>query len=577
LIILLLRSLKSQLPLLALLLVCAAVAVSAQQARPKAAPAPPAPPARPAEPADAPRPAPPPPQIVTVLHRLSGIKLMRWLHRTGAPVAAIVELENENATDTEMHVSITAGFAVGDGQNIVASLPRAEAEVSASMARLPETLAGSAIAPPAQSADMTIMRPDGSQWTAGYVGQDGLTGLSLLRIDGQKLPCVPDAQEEKLAIGQRVRLYAPEPAGRANAGQSSNLYLRLGETEGRLAAITRSPSGRITHLTVRAPNLSPSINGGIAINDAGETVGIVEISSASEARILPAQLVRRAAERILARRSSVPRPVLGVRGRAVTAASLLQFTTGGWSQAEAIALMGKGQGLLLTTVVPNTPAAWADLRPGDIILSVNNSEIKSAEDFSSVLSESGGDNLLFTVLRGEKFRPFELPSLPPFPPIDLSIIDRIPSPPPIPPIRLKPFKLSSLHKPLMPIAVPINFDFSFKLSQTDFQSLLAPPARKPGHADPFAGRGMETIPLAATAAEQRGARAGVLVISVAASSDAAAAGLREGDLIETVNGRLLAQPSRPDASFAPDASLSLGIVRRGQRLSINLPAKEKKP
>jgi S1-C subfamily serine protease len=572
--ILLFRSLKNQLPLLVLLL-CATVSVSAQQARPKAAPAPPSPPARPAEPAGAVRPAPP--QIVTVLHRLSGIKLMRWLHRTGAPVAAIVELEGENATDTQMHVSITAGFAVGDGQNIVASLPRAEVEVSASMARLPETLAESAIAPPAQAADMTIMRPDGSQWTAGYVGLDGLTGLSLLRIDGQKLPAVPDAPEEKLTIGQRVRLYAPEPAGRADGGASSSLYLRLGETEGRLATITRSPSGHITHLTVRAPNLSPKINGGIAINDAGETVGIIETSTTSEARILPAQLVRRAAERVLARRSSVPRPVLGVGGRAVTAASLVQFTTGGWSQAEAIALMGKGQGLLLTTVVPNTPAAWADLRPGDIILSVNNSEIKTAEDFSSVLSESGGDNLLFTVLRGEKLRPFGPPSVPPFPPIELPTIDRIPTLPPMPPIRLKPFKLSSLRKPLIPIAVPVNFDFSFKMSPTDFPSFVVPPARKPGHSDPFTGRGMETIPLATTAAERRGARAGVLVISVAASSPAAAAGLREGDVIETVNGRLLSQASRPDASFAPDASLSLGIVRRGQRLSINLPAKEKKP
>jgi serine protease DegS len=577
LIALLFRTIKSRFALVTVLLLAAVTVTAQQQSKPRA---PLAPPARPAEAPTAPRSAPPPPQIVTVLHRLSGIKLMRWLHRTGAPVAAIVELENESATGTDMHVSITAGFTVGDGQNILASLPRAEAEVSAASAstpKLPEALAESAIAPQSQAADMTVVRPDGSQWTALYVGLDGLTGLSLLRIDGQKLPSMPDAAEEKLAIGQRVRLYAPEPAGRQGGKSASSLYLRLGEIEGHLSAITRSPSGRITHLTVRASNLSPSINGAIAINDAGETVGIVETSSAGEARILPAQLARRAAERVLARRSSVPRPVLGVRGRPVTAASLVQFTTGGWSQAEAIALMGKGKGLLLTTVVPNTPAAWADLRPGDIILSVNNSEIKSAEDFSFVLSESGGDNLLFTVLRGGKLEPFGPSTMPSFPPFDSSIIDRIPALPPMPPVKLKPLRLSNLHKPLTPIAVPVNFDFSFKLSPSGFQYFAAQQARRPAHADLFAGRGMETIPLAAIAAERRGARAGVLVISVAASSEAAAAGLREGDVIETVNGRLLAQPSRVGASFAPDASLSLGIVREGQRLSITLPAKEKRP
>jgi serine protease Do len=575
LITLLSRAFKTHLPLLALLLFAAAV-VSAQQAKPKTAPAAPAPPARATESAEAVRRVTPPAQVVTVLHRLSGIKLMRWLHRSGAPVAAIVELENESANDAQMHMSITAGFAVGDGQNIIASLPRAAVEVSASTAATAETLAQSApSASTAPSADMTIVRPDGSQVTADYVGLDGLTGLSLLRIEGQKLPYAPDAVEEKLAVGQRVRLYAPEPAGKSDAKSSSSLYLRLGEIEGRLATITRSPSGRIAHLTVRAPNLSPSVNGGIAVNDAGETVGIVETSGAGEARILPAQVVRRAAARVLARRSSVPRPLLGVRGKAVTAASLAQLTTGGWSQSEAIALMSKGQGLLLTNVVPNTPAALADLRPGDIILSVNNSEIKSAEDFSSLLSEAGGDDLLFTILRGEKLAPFSRPTVPPFPPLDLSPIARIPTIPAIPPIKLKPFELAGLKK-IIPIAVPVNFDFSFKMPLTDFQSLLAPHVR-PVPAGPFTARGMETIPLAGGAAARRGARAGVLVISVAASSEAAAAGLREGDVIETVNGRLLSSTARHDTSFAPNADLSLGIVRRGLRLNINLPAKEPKP
>lgn len=563
------RALKSQLPLLALMLF-ACVAVPAQQAKPKAPLAPSTPPARTSEPTEAARRIPPPPQVVTVLHRLSGIKLMRWLHRSGAPVAAIVELENENASDTEMHVSITAGFAVGDGQNVIASLPRAEAEVAAS-AQTPADMAEAAIAPPPQAPDMTIVRADGSQLNARYVGLDGLTGLSLLRLDSQKLPAMPDALEEKLAIGQRVRLYAPEPAGRSEARSSSNLYLRLGEVEGRLATITRSPSGRITHLTVRAPNLSPSINGGIAINEAGETVGIIESSSAAEARILPAQAARRAAARVLARRSSVPRPLLGVRGKAVTFASLPQFTSGGWSQAEALALMSKGQGLLLTSVMPNTPAALADLRPGDIIVSVNDNLIKSAEDFSSLLSEaSDHTTILFKILRGQKLAPSA------FPPGQRLVTQTPGMGPPHSPVKPESFELPKPFKPIKPIAIPVKLDFSYTFStgRDDFASLTAPPAP---HADPFAGRGIETIPLAAGAAARRGVRTGVLVISVAASSEAARAGLREGDVIETVNGRPLSSLTRADARFDAASSLSLGIVRRGQRLSVNLPAKESKP
>jgi S1-C subfamily serine protease len=506
---------------------------------------------------------------------MTGIKLMRWLNRSGAPVAAIIEFDNENATSTDMHMSITAGFALGDGQSVIASLPQAEAEVEGGAIEAPpeqQQQAKGAGAPSSQAADMTVVRPNGFRVAAEYVGLDGLTGLSLLRIDGVKLPSVPDALEEKLAVGQRVRLYAPEPAGRTDSRLSNSLYLRLGEIEGRLAAITRSASGRITHLTVRAQGLSPSVNGGIAINDAGETVGIVEASSASEARILPAQVIKRAAERVLARRASVPRPVLGVRGKSVTAATMFQFMSGGWSQAEALALMNKGQGLLLTSVVPNTPAALADLRPGDIIVSVNNNDIKSAEDFSFTLTEAGGDStVMFTVLRGQK--PAPAPAGPPAPPAP----ELAPPAPmaPMPQLRVEPFALPKPLEPLKTINVPIKLSYSYKISNAP-KAAPAIAAQAAPRTELFTSRGVEVIPLANAGATRLGARAGVLVVSVGVTSEAARAGLREGDVIESVNGQLLSSTTRTEMVFAPDVRLTLGVVRRGQKLSINLPAKEAK-
>jgi S1-C subfamily serine protease len=505
---------------------------------------------------------------------MTGIKLMRWLNRSGAPVAAILEFDNENATSTDMHMSITAGFALNDGQSVVASLPQAEAEVEvgANGATPEEKQFEAARAQSSQAAAMTVVRPDGFQVTADYVGLDGLTGLSLLRIDGLKLPAVPDALEEKLAVGQRVRLYAPEPAGRTDSRLSNSLYLRLGEIEGRLEAITRSASGRITHLTVRAPGLSPSINGGIAINDAGETVGIIQASSATQARILPAQLIKRAAERVLARRASVPRPLLGVRGKPVTAASVFQFTSSGWSQAEALALMNKGQGLLLTSVVPDTPAALADLRPGDIIVSVNNNDIKSAEDFSFTLNDAGGDaTVMFTVLRGQHPSPAIAPAAQP--PLPLAPVAPNASMPPMPPLKLEPFALPMPLKPLKPIKVSVKLSFAFKMTTAPkvAPSIAAPPAPR---VEPFIARGIEIIPLASAGAPHRGARDGVLVVAVTPSSQAARAGLREGDVIESVNGKLLSTTTRTEMVFAPDAKLTLGIIRRGQKLSISLPAKE---
>lgn len=572
----LLRNLKTCFPVVLLLITCAPV-MRAQQAGHE--PSPPltttATPPRSVAPTVEPARRAAPPQVFTVVHRLNGIKLMRWLNRSGAPVAAVVEFDDDSF-GTDMHTSITAGFAMGDGHSIVASLPQAEAEVeapvSAPAATTPpeeEQATGPDLAtPPAPpSTGLMVMGGDGFQFAANYIGLDVLTGLSLLSIEGLELPTVPDALEEKLSVGQRVRLYAPEPAARiaSTSSDASSLYLRMGEIEGRLMSIARTSSGKIAHLTIAAPNLSPAINGGVALNEAGETVGIVEASSATEARILPAQVIRRAAERVLARRASVPRPLLGVRGKAVTAATLFQFTSSGWSQAEAFALMGKGQGLLLTSVAPHTPAALADLRPGDIIVRVNNSDVKTVEDFSFMLSEASDDApVMFTILRGQTPPRPSAPATPPPP----SMLAQEAQNAPLPPFSLEPFKLPKPLKPLKPIAVPVKMDFSFKMEMSWANAGTSLAA--------LAARGVETIPLATAAAARRGARSGMLVINVARLSQAEQVGLRAGDVIESVNGRLLSSPAQMRALLLNEASLALGLVRNGQKLLVNLPARETK-
>lgn len=483
---------------------------------------------------------------------------------------AVVEQDTANALANGLHTSITAGFALNDGHSIIASLPQAVAEVLAP----PDAPAASAKETPkdktpvAEAPDLMVMRGDGFKFAADYVGLDALTGLSLLRIEGLELPTIPDALEETLSVGQRVRLYAPAPAVQTETGSLKNLYLRMGEIEGRLAKIARTSAGRVAHLTVSAPNLSPAINGGVALNDAGETVGIVEASSKTEARILPAQVVRRAAERLMARRASVPRPHLGVRGKAVTAASLLQFTSGGWSQDEAAALMGQGQGLLLTAVAPHSPAALADLRPGDIILRVNETDVKSAEDFSFMLSQASDDApVLFTVLRGQT----PAASVPPPPP-------SFPSAPPapnadMPSIKVAPFNLPKPLKPFKPIAVSIKLNFSFKMENLmrDF-----PNVAWPAPTSSLSARGIETISLATAPASGPATRRGVLVVSVAAASPGHRAGLREGDIIETINGKQLTSNAQAGILLSGDSRLSLSLIRNGRRLTIMLPGKEKK-
>lgn len=456
----------------------------------------------------------PAPQVVTVVHRLSGIKLLRLLRHSDAQASGVNALDDRFLTTKDLHTSFIAGLALDDGRTIVSWLPQAEAEV--------ETASWQATAAP-DLADLMIVQRDGQQFAARYVGLDGLTGLSLLQVGGLTLPVLREAVENKLYVGQRVRLLAPQRVEQVGPKTIGTVYLRVGEIQCKLTEITRVSSGRIARLTARAANLSPAIVGGVALNEAGETIGIVETSDEHEARIMPVALVRRAAERVLARHASVPRPWLGVSGEAVSTLSLENFRAMGWPVAPAMTLLNKRRGILLSSVAPGTPAALAKLRPGDLILRANEMELRSAEDLTFMLSEAGaGASVKFTLLR-----------------------------------------------PDQPSPLAVNITLSESLSPVRAMEMSATGAAPRLMVDPLVAHGAETLALSPQAAARFGASGGLLVVFVKPESAAASSGLRTGDVIESVNGQtpgnsLFVFPTQPAAN------LSLGIVRNRQKLLLNL-------
>ncbi|HEX8708583.1 MAG TPA: PDZ domain-containing protein [Pyrinomonadaceae bacterium] len=526
-------------------------------------------------------------QVVTVVHRLNGLKMLLLLHRKGEAAATV---DDDLLTASNVLTSITAGFALGDGQSIVARLPQAEAEVEAqftpffaplpqpeqrTLPRAPAASRAAAVTQPGAaarwpgtpfpvrpfpSADLRILGRDGKSLAARFVGLDKPSGLSLLRIAGLKSAAAPDAAEDSLAVGQRVRLLAPVRVTQGTSAALGALYLRLGQLEGEIKEIARLKTGKIAHLSVAAQNLSPAIVGAIAINEAGETVGMVEASASGRARIIPPALLRRAAERVLAGQSTVPQPWLGVRGEAVAAAPLSSLFVSGWTQTEAAALKDMKEGILLTSVAPNTPAALADLRPGDVILSVNDFKLKSPEDFSFALNEAGvGATVNFTLLRGNFPQPPSQLYSPVPPAAQAKAAPAAPAAPQLLPVKIEPFTVS------------------VKLSESPnpVRAMERAEARAPGLAGPnplpALARGIETVNLSPKAAARLGTRGGMLVLAVEAESAAARAGLRVFDVIERVEGRPAGSTTFFDALPKGNPQrIALDVIREGRRLRLML-------
>lgn len=522
------------------------------------------------------------PQVVTVVHRLSGIKALALLQRNGE---AVTMVDEDIVRESNAVTSITAGVALGDGQSIVARLPQAEAEIEAATfftplpfprntiptaampAPAPPGATAASISPralmPVASTGFVVVQSSGKQYAARYVGLDGLSGLSLLKIPGLNLPVSRDVNEAQLSVGQTVRLFAPMRVTKGTNAMASTVSLRVGEIEGKIDEIRRTSTGRIEYLTINAQKLSPEIVGGIALNEAGEAVGIVEMINANVARLIPTGAVKRAAERVLVRQASVPRPWLGVRGEAVAAMPLEKFFPGGWSEPEAAALKGKMEGIFLTSVAPGTPAALADLRPGDVIVRVNDFEVKNAEDFSYVLNEMGsGATVNFTLFRGQPTKPAApLPpqtpmAMPPFPQVGPMISSEA--------FKFKPLVVS------VKLSESLNPARAMKLAEaysTNLQTL---------NPFPLIARGIETAALSSRAATHLGSRGGMIVLFVDPMSQAAQAGLKAFDVIETVEGKPVGQNAfyytLPQGN---PQKLTLGIVRDNQRMEIIIQQKEK--
>ena len=132
-------------------------------------------------------------------------------------------------------------------------------------------------------------------------------------------------------------------------------------------------------------------------------MGILDAVQGLEATVVPIASVRSAVKRVRDRQSSVPQPWLGVRGEPILGVTLDKIVGVGWTAERAKELCENQNGILLTSVVPGSPAALKELKAGDVILAVNNSQIKNGEEFTWMLQETApGSSVQFTIARPGK-------------------------------------------------------------------------------------------------------------------------------------------------------------------------------
>lgn len=233
---------------------------------------------------------------------------------------------------------------------------------------------------------ITAVLQDGRRYEALLVGADSLTDLAVLKIDPGNLPVIPINKTRPAHVGDVV-LAIGNPY---NLGQTV--------TQGILSATGRvslSTTGRQTFLQTDA-SINRGNSGGALVNSLGELMGINTLTydKVTDGETpeglgfaIPVELATKIMDKLI-RDGRVIRGYFGIQGKEIIPARPSN------SNIEHL------QGIIVTELAANGPAARAGFHINDIIINVNNKPaISVLETMDQVAEIRPGTEIPVVVLR----------------------------------------------------------------------------------------------------------------------------------------------------------------------------------
>ncbi len=235
--------------------------------------------------------------------------------------------------------------------------------------------------------EISIMLPDGREFTPKWVRTDPLSDLALIKIDADNLFALELADSDKVQVGDMV-LAVGNPFGLDNT-----------VTQGIVSYIGRGVKmGSINYSNYIQTDaaINPGNSGGPLVNLRGQIIGInsaIVSRTSSYAGIgfaIPSNMVKFVADQ-LKKSETVTRSYLGVNIQDVTPPFAQQFGA------------PSTKGALVGDVRPDTPASKAGLKHGDIILEFDGIQVQNSQHLQNLVAQTPpGTKVKLQVLRDRK-------------------------------------------------------------------------------------------------------------------------------------------------------------------------------
>jgi len=352
--------------------------------------------------------------------------------------------------------------------------------------------------------EIKVLMEDKREFKATLVGKDKKSDIAVIRIDASGLPTVPWSNSDNLQVGEYV-VAVGNPFG-----------LNQTVTMGIVSAIGRANVGITDYEDFIQTDaaINPGNSGGALVNIRGELVGInTAIFTRSGGYMgvgfaVPSNMVRSVMDSLV-KTGKVTRGWLGVSIQDITPALGKEFG------------LKDSKGSLVTDVMPDSPAAKADLKRGDVIVAFTGHEIDNSSHLRNMVARTSvGTKALVKVIRDRKEKEIFV-------------------------------TLSEQPK---------------EVAQKDEEE-------KESNTDSFGISVQEMTPEIAEQFDLNLKEKGVVIVQVESGSIAEEAGLREGDLVIEINRKPVSDLKSYERLFNKlkdsDAALFL-INRQGNRFYITL-------
>ncbi|MEH1769143.1 HhoA/HhoB/HtrA family serine endopeptidase [Nostoc sp.] len=242
---------------------------------------------------------------------------------------------------------------------------------------------------------VTVRLKDGRTFEGKVQGIDEVTDLAVVKINaGNDLPVAPLGSSNNVQVGDWA-IAVGNPLGFDNT-----VTLGIISTLKRSSAQVGISDKRLDFIQTDAA-INPGNSGGPLLNGLGEVIGIntaIRPDAMGIGFAIPIDKAKAIAAQ-LQRDGKVAHPYLGVQMLTLTSDLAKQNNTDPNSPIQIPEI----NGVFVMRVVPNSPAASAGIRRGDVILQVDGKAITSAEQLQNVVEDSRlGQILQVKVQRGNQ-------------------------------------------------------------------------------------------------------------------------------------------------------------------------------